>query len=271
MTAAKKSGLWAALTAGRISSPPRKRLYCVGTSKSGTHSLAEMFAHGVRTEHEAEAEEVIRKVLGASNGDISRKEMIRWVHARDERLALEVDSSQLNFFLLDILAQEFPEARFVLTIRDAYSWLDSLFNHLLRYTQTSPDWVRMREFRFHSATFTHAPEEQVLKQNGLHTLDGYLSYWAKHNGQVVERVPRERLLVVRTDQIRQRAVEICDFARFPRSAVELDRSHAFKNTEKINLIRQLNQVFLEQKIEFYCRPLMTRFFPEIKSLEDAKL
>jgi hypothetical protein len=266
-----KSGAWADLLTGRFFRARCARLYCVGTSKSGTHSLAEMFARGARTQHEAQAELVIQKTLGAAIGRISREELTRWVRARDLELALEVDSSQLNFFLLDILLAEFPDARFVLTIRDAYSWLDSLINHLLHYNQAGPEWTQLREFRFRPDVFTHAPEERLLKEKGLHALDGYLSYWATHNGQVVAQVPPAQLLVVRTEQIRERASEICNFAGLPRRALELDRTHAFKNPQKFNLVRQLDRGFLEQKIEKHCRPLMSCYFPEIKSFADSKL
>lgn len=248
----------------------RVRLYCLGTNKSGTHSIAGMFSRHMHTQHEAEAELLIQTILDAASGRIAREEMTRWVCARDRRLALEVDSSQLNFFLHDILLSEFPDARFVLTIRDCYAWLDSLINHVLNHPQASPTWTQMRDFRFRPDLFTHAPEEQLLKENGLHTLDGYLSYWAAHNGQVVDRTPADRLLVVRTEQIRHRAFEIAGFAGLPHHTVNLERTHSFKSPRQFNIVRQLDRDFLEQKVEKYCRPLMLRFFPEIRSLDDIK-
>jgi hypothetical protein len=37
------------------------------------------------------------------------------------------------------------------------------------------------------------------------------------------------------------------------------------------VIREIDRDFLEGKVAQHCRPLMNRFFPEIKTLDDAKL
>jgi Sulfotransferase domain len=249
----------------------RGHVYCIGTAKSGTHSIADMFCKNVRTGHEPQSAPLIEKIFGVASGQVSKEQLSRWVRERDREMALEVDSSQLNFFLLDVLLAEFPDARFVLTIRDAYSWVDSFINHVLHFNQAGKDWLRLRDFRFGSGAFTHQPEEQILKEKGLHTVDGYLSYWAMHNHNVLAQVPAHRLLVVRTQQIRQRAYEIADFAGLPRSCVDLSRTHSFKNPEKFNLLHQVDRRFLEDKMEKHCGRLMRRFFPEINSLEDANL
>jgi hypothetical protein len=91
------------------------------------------------------------------------------------------------------------------------------------------------------------------------------------NEQVIAKVPADRLFVVRTDQLKQRALELADFAGLPRRAIRLHRTHEFKNPGKRPILREIDRGFVEHMAEKYCRPLMTRFFPEIKSLDDAKL
>jgi hypothetical protein len=249
----------------------RTRLYCVGMGKSGTHSIHGMFSKNVRAGHEVQALELIDKILDWRNGRISEQEITAWILVRDRKLALEVDSAGLNFWILDILLREFSDARFVLSIRDCYSWFNSSVNHWLRFPDTDERWVRFQKFRLGNPAFTHAPEERVLKEKGFYPLSAYLSYWTMHNGAVLSKVPAERLFVVRTDQITQRALEIVDFAGLPRRSVHLHRTHEFRNPSKQEIIRQIDRDYLEKKVEKYCRPLMTRFFPEIKSLDDAKL
>ena len=255
--------------------PPRVRrahLYGMGIAKSGTSSVHRMFSRSVRTAHEPQILALIDKYFEWAGGRIGEPEMREWVRARDRKLALEVDSSWVNFMILGFLLCEFPEARFVLTIRDCYSWLNSTFNHSLRYRNVSaPQRARARDLVFNRGGFVHTPEEQILREGGFYTLDGYLSGWAAHNEQVLAQVPPDRLLVVRTDQIRQRAHEIADFAGLPRRTLRLHRTHEFQNPAKQDMIRQLDRDFLERKVEQHCRPLMTQFFPEIKSLDDAKL
>ncbi len=249
----------------------RTRLYGVGTPKSGTNSISKMFSKNVRAVHEPQAVTLIDKYLDWRNGRVSDREMTEWVRARDHEMALEVDSSWLNVLILETLAREFPDARFVLTIRDCYSWLNSNFNHSLRTAKVDPRWNQLREFQARHKTFVHAPEEQVLKRNGFPTLDACFFRWVTHNEQALATVPAERLLVVRTNEIARRAHEIADFAGLPRSTIRLHRAHAFQNPVRKEIIREIDRYFLEQKVEEQCRPLMAKFFPEIKSLDDARL
>jgi hypothetical protein len=88
---------------------------------------------------------------------------------------------------------------------------------------------------------------------------------------VLTTIPKERLLVVRTDQIRERAFEIADFASLPRYTIRLERTHEYRNPVQREIIREIDPDFLERKVAEQCRPLMNRFFPEIKTLADAKL
>jgi hypothetical protein len=255
----------------------RVQLFGVGTGKSGTHSIAEMFSKNVRAQHEPEAPKLINKIVDHHQGRISTPEWFEWLRARDRRLALEVDSSNLNSDLLDFLVPEFPRARFVLTIRDCYSWFNSQINHTLRSRPNQdqdpyyPHWLKIEELRRGPSAFDYAPEEQVLKDHGIACLNSGFARWTTRNQIVLDKVPAERLLVVRTDQITPRAFEIAEFAGLPRRAIRPDRRHAFENPVKQELIRQIDRAFLEEKVERHCRPLMARYFPEIKSLDDSKL
>src|SRR5687767_10816826 len=111
----------------------RAHLYCVGTGKSGTHSVVSMFSKSVRAPHESEATVLMEKFLAWKSGDLDQTQFRQWLVARDRRLALEVDSSNLNRDILPFLLREFRDARFLLTIRDCYSWCDSFMNHRVRY------------------------------------------------------------------------------------------------------------------------------------------
>ena len=85
--------------------------------------------------------------MSVARGSLQNSDLTAYIKKRDRSRYLEVDSSQVNAFLLDILLQEFSEARFILTIRDCYSWLDSIINHsLLR--PTSPNGNHFAIFGF---------------------------------------------------------------------------------------------------------------------------
>jgi hypothetical protein len=249
----------------------RSQVYCVGTAKSGTHSIYSMFSRNVRAGHEKETLELVDVYFRWHEGHITEREFRDWIIARDRDWALEMDSSWLNILILDFLAKDFPNARFVLTIRDCYSWLNSEFKRVLHTPSEKPQRIKIRKFLYDPENKIHAPEEQGLKAADLFTLDSYLSRWAAHNDKVLAAIPRERLLIVRTEQIRQRAFEIADFAGLPRYAVRLQRTHEYRNPVQREIIREIDPNFLEKKVEQHCRPLMSRFFPEIKTLVDAKI
>lgn len=254
----------------RLSYQRKCRLYCVGAAKTGTHSIDSMFDHTIRSAHEPDSDEVIGKILDLSRGQIQEAEVVSYIRKRDKRLCLDVDSSQLNFFLLDYLLEEFPKALYLLTMRDCYSWLDSFINDSLR-RNASERWTKFRDYRFRSNEFSHPSEEHPLRERGLYTLDGYLSYWGRHNNKVLSSVPEDRLMIVKTNELTQKAHEIADFAGLPMTSIQLMHSHSFKNLTKYNVLREIKKSYLEAKIQEHCGALMKRYFPGIKSINDSNI
>lgn len=258
----RNSSLW------YLFNPRRIHAYCVGTPKSGTHSMEGLFRRHYRADHEPESQETIELIFSIVNGTITPVELNNYIRQRDRRLWLELDSSHLNYFLIDMLVQLFPQAKFVLTIRDCYSWSDSFINHQLSRPATEL-WRRLRDLRFGSELYTHMPGEAALAEHGLYTLDGYLSYWAQHNHKVLTAVPPERLLVVRTHEIRRNVAKIASFLNVPVSAMDANRSHSFKAKEKYGLLAKVDPALLAEKVDLHCGPLMARFFPEIRDVTEV--
>lgn len=237
-------------------------LFCIGTAKSGTTSLHSMFKGYLRSNHEADSHEVIDIILKIEAGKISEKELQKYIEDRDKRLRLEIDSSQLNYFLLDQLVEMYPDAKFILTIRNPFAWVDSFINHQLG-RNASEKWKRFRDFRFRPDHFEHPPEEDALAERGLYTLDGYFSYWSRHNIDVLEKVPASRLMVVRTTEITEKAREIAGFAGVSHGRVNKKRSHSNKATDKYNVLAQIDREYLTSKVEQHCDSLMRDYFPDI--------
>jgi hypothetical protein len=250
--------------------PRRTRLYCVGMAKSGTHSIAVMFADRLRSGHEPEAGRTIELILALAEGQVSREEFRRSIVERDRRLRLEVDSSALNFFLLDALVPLFPDARFLLTVRHPRSWLDSFINHQLAHPTTTPQWARFREFRFRPHELTHPPEEAVLKSRGLYTLDAYLAYWASQTRAVLEKVPADRLLVVRTDQITARAADIARFAGLPPALAAAQKSRANPAKAKFGILSELDADYVDAKIREHGGELVDRLFVDSAAPRESR-
>jgi len=258
----RTSPLWFALH------PRRFQAYGIGIAKSGTHSIAGLFETNYRADHEPENPLLVKTLLNASQRTIDLPWMTRLMRERDRRLWLEMDSSCINYFFLDILLDAFPDARYLLTIRDPYSWLDSFLNHQLA-RDAADYWTKFREVRFRPDRLRFAREEQILAERGLYTLDAYLSYWVAHNTSVLSLVPKERLLVVRTQEIVQDAPRIAAFLTIPADSLDTSRAHSFRAQAKYGLLNLMDRRFLEDKVQSHCRELMDQFFPEVRCLSDA--
>lgn len=241
--------------------PRRFHAYCVGTPKSGTHSIDGLFSVKYRSSHEPEFESLWNMLLAANEGLVSNEKLLKYVRKRDKRLWLELDSSNLNYYLIDILILEFKEAKFILTIRDCYSWLASAIKHRISRSKPVPNTQKKDKFRFGTDFYEYATEEEVLKQYGLPTLDAFLTYWARHNESVIEKVPKDRLLIVKTHEISTSAERIANFIGVPSDTLNHEHSHLFRARNQTNILSAIDRDFLDTKVKKHCTKLMDEFFP----------
>ncbi|MCA9739567.1 MAG: hypothetical protein KC645_18215 [Gemmatimonadetes bacterium] len=239
----------------------RFHAYCVGTPKSGTHSMAALFQAGFRASHEPESAWLIERIMERGEHRPSPSELRRALRRRDRLLRLELDSSQLNYFILDDLLDLFPKARFILTLRECLSWLDSYLNDCLA-RPASERWHRFRAFRFAADSGVHPPEEVALARRGLFTLEAYLRYWTRHNEHVLRAVPPGRLLVVPTREIGTRIPEIAGFLHIDPAQLDPDRSHAYHAQAHHDVLDEIPTGYLADVVTRTCGDLMQRFFPE---------
>jgi hypothetical protein len=249
--------------------PLRERqvqVYVVGMPRTGTVSLFDMFKEKFRADHEPESRFLTRKVVAYRMGRLSNKEMRSYLRHRDRRLGLELDTSYLNGEVIELLVDEFPEAHFILTIRDCLSWTDSMMNFLLNkpefMTSRKPHIREHMELQFGKPPYEYAPEETVLRENGLHPLSCYLDYWRYHNQRVIDLVPADRLRVIKTTEIGQSCDEVEAFLRLP--AGSLARTvHSNSAAARHLLLDKIPQDFVQEQMETRCGDLMKQYFPEI--------
>lgn len=232
--------------------PPMGRLFCVDDEKTGTHSVAGLFS-AYRAEHEPEAHDLRPLVEARLRGDLPEGALDRYLDGKDERLPLDVDSSFLNGEIIDVLVPRYPDARYVLTLREPRSWLDSKINQMVTYR--SPRWLELRALR-HGPPEGHPPEEAALAERGLPTLDGFFSEYARFNTRVVAHVTPERLLVLRTPDIRAHADRLAAFAGVPLDALALERSHEFQGPVKHHVLDEIDPAHLDAKLHQHCDPVV---------------
>lgn len=249
--------------------------FCVGTPKSGTVSIAGIFSK-YRSSHEPLHHFYLWLALEAAGHGLDRQQTDQALRLADAYIYSEMSSSNVQVELLESLLDIFPESQFIFTIRDCYTWLDSIVNHdigRLHEQNPTPTRVlatRLMHIRYQFDTFPHPDEERILYEHGVYSLDGYLSHWASHNQKVLDLVPPERLLIVRTHEIQDSIQRLADFLTIDSHTLDHTQAHSHKKLYKNPLLTKIDHQYLESKFDRHCRGLMDRFFPEI-TFADAAL
>jgi hypothetical protein len=242
---------------------PRKvQAYCVGTPRSGTVSLYEMFKENYLAAHEPESRFLTGKIMDFLEGTINRDQMLQYLRHRDRRLGLEMESSYINFEVVDLLVKLSPETKFILTIRNVHSWLDSFINLLLNkpefLTNRKRYALRHMRLRLDDNRFQFSAYDRALQDLGMFPLEGFLSYWTLHNNKILTSVPKNRLFVVRTQDIGNRAQEMEEFLHLDKGS--LKRSvKANPAIARHSVLDKLDPQYLQAKIDEHCSDLMLRF------------
>ena len=262
--------------AGAAAPPERRfRVYGVGAPKSGTHSVASLFTPAYRSEHEPHSVLTIMHLLRWLKGGYGDATMERMLRARDRWLGLEVEAAHYLHHAVEMLVRLFPEARFVLTIREPYSWLNSaVVQSIHNYGNPHPNravWLALSDYHYSQYGFDYAPEEAALRRyDGVYPIGSYLDYWTAHNLTVLNAVPPDRLLVVRTHELRTRSADLAQFLGVDPATLSPEGAHAFARPVKaVEVHEVVDRKYLEGEVERRCAPLLERFFPEVRSLDDA--
>ncbi len=250
--------------------------YCIGAPKSGTHSMSNIFCQRYHASHEpgdlCEFVNIFRREPFYAIRNPRYKKFFR---SRDRQLYLDLESSHLLGPFAGLLHETFPEARFILPIRDCYSWLDSMLNHQIngqlfgQHTAKYTTWLKVYDFYFQPHKFKHSKMEKVLSEHHLFTLDGYFAYWNAHYSHAISSICEDRLLILRTNDITTSQKKLAEFLEISQETIDMSNHHVYWASAKHHLLQHLDQNFLEQKAAEHCADLMQRFFPEIREAGDV--
>jgi len=216
-----------------------------------------------RSEHHPDAEARITLARAWLTGEVGIERARRELRRRDRDLWLEMESSSLAGTLIEPFVEACPRKKFILTIRDVYSWAESWMDHAIN-SPPAPgsgfaalDRVRLRVDDF-SPTRYDAP----LVQRGFAPLACYFQLWFEHNSRVLRSVPEDRLLVVRTPEITPRIAEIASWVDVPVQTLRSDRAWLFSAPAKHRVLATLDGAYVQDTAERFCGALMRRFFPD---------
>jgi hypothetical protein len=83
---------------------------------------------------------------------------------------------------------------------------------------------------------------------------------ARHNRHVLDALPAERLLVVRTHKLLARLPDIAAFAMVPAETLRPDRGWEFRTSQRHRLLAALDPIYVQDTAEHHCGDLIRRFF-----------
>ncbi len=236
--------------------------FCLGTPKSGTHSIANMLK-GYRTSHEPNEIFMINLLHQKKNGTLSLDDLIKILKYRDISNWLEMESSHYLGSIASELINVFDDAKYILTIRDCISWMDSWFNHQLsRETLSNESIYDLGRNNYYSSGHEYTKHDRMLEKMKLYPIRSYLEFWKTHNQNVLYSVPKERLLIIKTNEISKMTPQLANFLHVNESNIFNKASHEFKAKGKHNILDKLDTNFLYDSAMEICGELNDEYFPE---------
>jgi hypothetical protein len=242
--------------------PRRLDVCCCGLSKTGTHSMAGIFEN-YRSAHHPDGEMRLSLAGAFLKGEVDVAAAQRVLWRRDRLLWLEMESSSLAGILIDALSEACPRKKFVLTIRDVYSWCDSWIDQNINRPPTdSSPWAALDQIRLRVGDFAPTKFDSPLTARGFPPLACYFQLWANHNSRVLQAVPTDRLLLVKTGEIATKMQEIAAWAGAPLETLRTDRSWLFATVKKHRVLETLDKSYVRETADRFCGALMSEYFPE---------
>jgi len=212
-----------------------------------------------RVAHEIEQERMHALAIKVINGelDVGSRRVRAELRRRSVRYHLEVDVAGHMTLFAPTLAELYADAKFVLLLRDCFSWLNSSVDMRIR-----SDAPRGRNAYF-LAKFSRpgdrfTSEDAALQDAGLIPISSWLRGWAEWNQLVLDGVPPERLLVVRTEDLDHSVEALARFAGVPESTVQ--PVHANRNPAPTGLLGEVPTGYVIEQARQYCAPIMERFW-----------
>lgn len=266
--------LWGRVRGNELSLPLRAKLkpckqrrfhaYCVGAAKTGTTSLAHLLSQSYRAAHEPFPHDSVVRTYLLRRARYSTRKFANYIRFRDRLLSLEFEASLFLVDWISFLVEIFPDAKFILTIRDCKSWLESMANQEWA-TNTGHQrsyWKLLTDDYFGGEQSSSEGDALLLKQN-LPPVVAYLKHWTYHNQKILDTVPDDRLLVIKTDEIGLRLGRIADFLGIPVSTLNADATHRNKTHRRRVCLDSIPEAHIRECANSHCRELMMRFFPEV--------
>jgi hypothetical protein len=235
------------------------KAFCVGQAKSGTASLCGLLAKNYRAAHEPERARLLEMILKESQGEVVGTNFRAYLLERDRRLHLEYDIAWANQFIIGYLLEAFPDARFVVLVRDARSWFQAIVGHLL--SRKIPSDVRaFLDWWFKPAHFPHTRYDRAMEAEGLYSVAAFLNAWNQHVNSCTQVIPPDRRLILRTNELNQSHQQLADFLQIPVEQLDASNGHLNRATWSGGFDSLVERGYLDEMVAERCGENMARYF-----------
>ncbi len=242
------------------------KAFCVGQAKSGTASLYGLLAAHHRAAHEPEREQILEMILRQSRGEVDENAFRAYLIERDQRLNLEYDIAWANQFIIGHLLAVFPNAKFIILFRDAYTWFQSTVGHLI--SREIPLDVRsFLDWWFKPDRYPHSRHDWALEKHGLYSIAAFLNAWNQHVNICTDVIPPERRLILRTHELNRSHRCLAEFLQIPIDSLDARNGYLNRSTWSGKIDSLVDPARLGGMVATICGENMARYFPEVTDME----
>ncbi len=241
--------------------PRRFHAYTVGLIKTGTTSFSRMFERRFRSRHEYLAAEVYPVIEAWVTGRANEAVVRTFLRERDRSGALEMDSAGFHFRWIALLVDEFPEARFVVTLRDCRSWLESLVNYVLDAGVAGGEFAGPERARLglpFDLPYRDATTRERLRPALADCVPAFLAYWRDGNLALLDAVPEDRRLIVRTHEISNSLDRVAQFLGIDSDEIDATEAHSLRGARQVRLADVIEREWLDRAIACVQVPALAR-------------
>jgi len=247
---------------GRLLRPRRIDVCCCGLSKTGTHSLAGIFEN-YRSKHHPDAKIRLPLSITFINGEQQASSVSEILRVRDRKLWLEMESSTMSGILIRSMMEACPKKKFILTIRDVFSWCDSwLDQNINKPPRPTSMFAALDRARLRAEAFPPTRYDAPLLELGFPSLACFFQLWSAHNSRVLDAVPPGRLFILKTREISARMDELAGWLDIEPAMLRRDRQWLASAPRKHRVLDRIDPVYVQDMAARHCGELMQRFFPD---------
>lgn len=221
-----------------------------------------MFAQNYATQHEPDIAVTNHAIIDFLEGKTSRDDIKAFISKRDKQLGLELESTHSLAYISSELAEIFPQARFIVTVRDPWAWIHSRINFHHRIKPA--EWEEYRQYFWMDKAHHYEPQEALLKERDLAPLDVYLQQYQEHYVLLEKNLPKERCLYLKTEEVSNSLDQMTDFLGLKPGSLQNRKTNTQANKE--TFISEIDEHYLRQKVWSNCQQLITDYYPETVAL-----